>query len=54
VSLNVPPIREEERAEIDRHTKKLGEDAAVAIRAIRQEARKKIEVSGRASPRGVQ
>ena len=46
VSVSVPPIREEERAEIARHVKKLGEDATVAVRAIRQEARKKIEVSG--------
>ena len=54
VSVSVPPIREEECAEIARHVKKLGEDAAVAIRAIRQEARQRIEVSGRGSQRGVQ
>jgi ribosome recycling factor len=51
VSVSVPPIREEERAEIARHVKKLGEDATVAIRAIRQETPKRIEVTGRASPR---
>ena len=54
MSVSVPPIREEQRGEITRHVKKLGEDATVAIRAIRQEARKKIEVSGRGSQRSVQ
>jgi ribosome recycling factor len=54
VSTSVPLISEEERAEIARHVKRLGEDATVAIRAIRQEARQRIEVSGRGSQRGVQ
>jgi ribosome recycling factor len=54
VSVSVPPISEEERAEIARHVEKLGEDAKVAVRAIRQEARQRIEVSGRGSHRGVQ
>src|SRR5215472_8666295 len=54
VSVSVPPIGEEERAEIARHVKKLVEDATVAIRAIPQGARKKIEVTGRGSHRGVQ
>ena len=54
VSVSVPPISEEERAEIARHVKKLDEDATVAIRAIRQEARKQIEVSGQGSQRRVQ
>ena len=54
VSVSVPPIREEQRGEITRHVKKLGEDATVAIRAIRQEARQQIEVSGRGSQRSVQ
>jgi ribosome recycling factor len=53
VSVGVAPISEEERAEITRHVKKLGEDAKVAIRAIRQEARQHIEVTGRGSLRGV-
>jgi ribosome recycling factor len=34
--------------------KKLGEEAKIAIRAIRQQARKQIEVSGRGSQRAVQ
>ena len=54
VSLSVPAISGEQRAELVRHVKKLGEEAKVAIRAIRQEARKRIEVSGRGSHRGVQ
>jgi ribosome recycling factor len=45
-SVSVPPISEEERAEIARHAKKLGGDDTVAVRAIRQEARQWIEVSG--------
>ena len=54
VSVSVPPLSGEQRGEIARHVKRLGEDAKVAIRAIRQEARKRIEVSGRGSYRGVQ
>ena len=54
VSVSVPLLSGEQRGEIARHVKKLGEDATVAIRAIRQEARKKIEVSGRGSQRSVQ
>ena len=51
VSVSVPPISGEQRDEIARHVKKLGEDAKIAVRAIRQEARKQIEVSGRGSQR---
>ena len=51
VSVSVPPLSGEQRGEIARHVKRLGEDAKVAIRAIRQEARKRIEVSGRGSQR---
>ena len=54
VSVSVPPISGEQRGEIARHVKKMGEDAKIAIRAIRQEARKQIEVLGRGSQRGVQ
>ncbi len=39
----------EQRQEIARHVKKLGEEAKVAIRAIRQQTRKQIEASGRGS-----
>jgi ribosome recycling factor len=54
LSVSVPPISMEQRGEIARHVKKLGEEAKIAIRAIRQEARKQIEVSGRGSQRRVQ
>jgi ribosome recycling factor len=47
LSVSVPPISEEQRGEITRHVKRLGGEASIAIRAIRQEARKQIEVSGR-------
>ena len=54
VSVSVPPISVEQREEIARHVKKLGEEAKIAIRAIRQQARKQIETSGRGSQRTVQ
>jgi ribosome recycling factor len=54
VSLSIPPIGGEQRAEIARHVKKLGDDAKIAIRAIRHEAHKQIEVSGRGLQRRVQ
>jgi ribosome recycling factor len=54
LSVSVPPISVEQRGEIARHVKKLGENAKIAIRAIRHKARKQIEVSGRGSQRRVQ
>jgi ribosome recycling factor len=54
VSVSVPPMSVEQRQEIARYVKKLGEEAKVAIRAIRQQARKQIESSGRGSQRRVQ
>jgi ribosome recycling factor len=54
VSVSVPPISAEQRGEIARHVKKLGEDAKIAVRAIRQEARKQNEVTGHGSQRSVQ
>jgi ribosome recycling factor len=44
----------EQRDDIVRHVKKLGEEAKVAVRGIRQQVRKQIEVSGRGSLRAVQ
>jgi ribosome recycling factor len=44
----------EQRLEIARHVKKLGEEAKVAIRAIRQQTRKQIDSSGRGSLNRVQ
>jgi ribosome recycling factor len=49
VSVSVPPMSGEQREEIARHVKKLGEEAKVAIRAIRQQSRKQIEASCRGS-----
>jgi ribosome recycling factor len=54
VCVGIPPISGEQKAEIVRHVKKLGEEAKVAVRSIRQEARKQIAVSGRGSERAVQ
>jgi ribosome recycling factor len=54
VSVSVPPMSLEQRAEIVRHVKKLGEEAKIAVRGIRQQARKQIETSGRGSLRVVQ
>ena len=44
----------EQREETARHVKKLGEEAKIAVRTIRQQARKQIEASGRGSQRAVQ
>jgi ribosome recycling factor len=54
IAVSVPPISVEQRNEIARHVKKLGEDAKVAVRAIRQQARKRIEATGRGSRNSVQ
>jgi ribosome recycling factor len=54
VSVSVPPMSVEQRQEIARHVKKLGEEAKVAIRRIRQQTRKQIESSGRGSLKRVQ
>jgi ribosome recycling factor len=54
VSVSVPPMSVEQRQEIARHLKKLGEEAKVAVRAIRQQTRKQIEASGRGSLKRVQ
>jgi ribosome recycling factor len=54
VAVSVPPVSGEQRAELARHVKKLGEEAKVAVRAIRQDARKQIAARGRGSERAVQ
>lgn len=54
VSVSVPPMSLEQRGEIARHVKKLGEEAKVAIRSIRQQTRKQIEATGRGSRNRVQ
>jgi ribosome recycling factor len=54
VAVSVPPASGEQRAEMVRHVKKLGEEAKVAVRMIRQDARKQIAARGRGSERVVQ
>jgi ribosome recycling factor len=54
VCASVPPMSGEERANMARHVKKLGEEARIAVRAVRQDARKQIAARGRGSQRAVQ
>lgn len=54
VCVGIPPISGEQKAELAKHVKKLGEEAKIAIRSIRQEARKEIAARGRGSERVVQ
>jgi ribosome recycling factor len=54
VCVSIPALSGEQREETVRHIKKLGEEAKIAVRSIRQQARKQIEVSGRGSQRAVQ
>jgi ribosome recycling factor len=54
VCVSIPTLSVEQREETARHIKKLGEEAKIAIRTIRQQARKQIELSGRGSQRAVQ
>jgi ribosome recycling factor len=49
IRLNVPPLTEERRAELAKHTRKYGEEAKVAVRNIRRDANddiKKLEKTG--------
>jgi ribosome recycling factor len=54
VCVSVPPPSAEQRAEMARHVKALGEEAKIAVRGVRQEARKRIAARGRGSERAVQ
>lgn len=54
VAVSIPPISGEQRAEMARHVKALGEEAKIAVRAVRQDARKQIAARGRGSERAVQ
>lgn len=54
VAVSVPTFSVEQRREIERHVRKIGEEARVAVRMIRQEARKKIAATGKGSERRVQ
>lgn len=52
--VSVPPISVEQRQAIAKRVKQMGEEARVAIRSIRQQARKNIESRGRGSFHAVQ
>jgi ribosome recycling factor len=54
VSVSVPPMSGEQRTLMARHVKKLAEEAKVAVRSLRQDARKQIAARGRGSQRAVQ
>lgn len=54
IAVSVPPVSGEQRQTLGKHIKALGEEAKVAIRNIRQEARKAIQKTGRGSERRVQ
>jgi ribosome recycling factor len=54
VCVGIPPVSTEQREQTIKHVKSLGEDARIAVRSIRQQARKQIETSGRGSFRVVQ
>jgi ribosome recycling factor len=54
VGVGIPPVSGEQRAEMARYVKKLGEEAKIAVRSIRPEARKQIAARGRGSERAVQ
>jgi ribosome recycling factor len=54
VAVSVPPPSGEQRDALAKHVKKLGEEAKIAVRAIRQDARKAIAARGRGSERAVQ
>lgn len=54
VVVSVPPPSLEQREALSRHVKAMGEEARVAVRAVRQDARKAIAAKGRGSQRAVQ
>ncbi|MEW4570194.1 ribosome-recycling factor [Tautonia sp. JC769] len=54
VRVGVPPISGEQKGEVCRHVRSLGDQAKVAVRMIRQDARKQIAAKGRGSERAVQ
>ena len=52
VCVSIPPLSVEQREETARHVKKLGEEAKIAIRSIRQQAASKLKsrAAGRCEP----
>ena len=51
VAVGVPPVSGEQRQELARHVKKLGDEARIAVRMMHQDARKQIAARGRGSER---
>lgn len=54
IGVSVPAMSVEQRDEIVRHIKALGEEARIAIRQTRQEIRKQLAASGKRSDKVVQ
>ncbi|WP_235963182.1 ribosome-recycling factor [Tautonia rosea] len=54
IRVTVPPISGEQKREVSRHVRNLGDQAKIAVRMIRQDARKQIAARGRGSERAVQ
>ena len=54
IAVSVPPISGEQREQIARHVKSMGEEAKVAVRSVRQEIRKYQAAAGKRSDRTIQ
>ncbi len=54
VCVGIPPVSGEQRIALAKHVKKLGEEAKIAVRGVRQDARKQIAARGKGSERAVQ
>lgn len=54
IAVTIPPPSGEQRARLAKQVKALGEEAKIAVRLIRQDARKQIAADGRGSERRVQ
>lgn len=54
VCVSQPPVSVEQRRDVVKHVKKLGEEAKVSIRSIRQDVRKDLTARGKGKPKFVQ
>jgi ribosome recycling factor len=54
ICVTIPTLSREQREQIGRHVRRLGEEAKVSIRSIRQEIRKQLASRGRRADRRVQ
>lgn len=52
VSVSIPPLSVEQRDETIRHVKKLGEDAKIAVRTVRQQAQANRSLGSRVAAHG--